>query len=389
MRYPVALPPPPLSAAARQAISDLRGLLRAANDPALLPPAAIDTDEAAREWAGPVAAKVAALRAKTAAGLAAAQQGQQRVDAGGDGAWRLVDDAFLKLEAELAGSSALKVRLSEGRRSMAAKAERVVQECVSVDVHTTGGKGVAALSPAGVKRLKDELPLWIVGWSDYAQQAYEVDLHRLVDRLWSGREGELPVPRPRFAPLPQAAPPPPPDFPTITQQLDLDGFGGVLQRARGLLYGAMSVGVLFGLRPTGGAGGASPLVTAGMVAAGLAAVAYGFVQHRNEQAARIERFEGEVARRAEQAVKAVLTTWYDRQNDKLLEHFAGAMHDRRAALVRWYAVEVAPRKARAEADAADRRSAAEASRKQAVELERTLRELERAEAAFKALLGAA
>jgi hypothetical protein len=243
-----------------------------------------------------------------------------------------------------------------------------------------------ALSPAGLQRLKKELPLWIVGWADYAQGAYEVDLHRLVERLWEGREGALPVPRPRFAGLTPPAPPPPPEFPTVTQRLDLEGIGGVVKHARAVLYGAMSVGVIFGLRPSSGGG---PLVTVLMVLAAFAAVAFGYVQHRNEQAGRVERFEAEVAKRAEQAVKAVLSTWYDRQNDKLTEHYTAALHERRAELVRWYTTEAAPRKARAEADAAARRATAEASRKQAAELERQLRDLEKAEAALKALLEAA
>jgi hypothetical protein len=379
----------PLTPSARQALADLRGLLRAANDPAALPPTGLESDEAARAWAAPMSAKVASLRAKAAAGLHAAQQAQQRGEGGADPVWRLVDDAFQKLEAELAGSAALKARLAEGRRSMAAKAERVVQECVSVDVHTAGGAGEAALSAAGLQRLKVELPLWIVGWADYAQGAYEVDLHRLVERLWEGREGALPVPRPRFAALAPPAPPAPPEFPRVTQRLDLEGVGGVLKHARAGLYGLMSIGVLFGLRPTGGGGSASPLVTLGMLAAGVAAVAFGYVQHRNEQAARVERFEAEVSKRAELAVKAVLSTWYDRQNDKLTEHYTGALHDRRAELVRWYTTEAAPRKARAEADAAARRAAGEASRKQAADLERQLRDLEKAEVALKALLEAA
>lgn len=376
----------PLSPPVRAALTDLRTGLRAANDPALLPAMSIDTDEDARAWAAGVAPRLKALRAQTASALAAAQQAAAAEPAaGGDAGLRLAEEAFAKLEGELVAGTALKVRLAEGRRSMASKAERVVQEQLNVEVQRTGGKGVAALEAGGVARLREELPRWILAWADYAQQAYEVDTHRLIDRLWAGRDGDVAVPRPRFAPLSLPAAPPAPEFPTVTQSLDLEGLGGVLKHARAVLYGAMSLGVIFGLRPSSatGAGG-----TALMAAAAVAAFAFGYVQHRNEQAGRVERFEGEVARRAEQAVKAVLATWYDRQNDKLLEHYTNELHERRRALVQWYRVEVAPRKLRLDTDAADRKAKAEKARRDQAELERQVRELDKAEAALKPLLGA-
>jgi hypothetical protein len=129
-----------------------------------------------------------------------------------------------------------------------------------------------------------------------------------------------------------------------------------------------------------------------MVLATFAAVAFGYVQHRNERAGRVERYEAEVAKRAEQAVKAVKAvrrTLKDRQNHKLTDHYTEALHERPAELVCWRAAEAAPRKTRAEAVAAARRAAAEASRKQATELERQVRDRDNPESALKALLEAA
>ena len=95
-------------------------------------------------------------------------------------------------------------------------------------------------------------------------------------------------------------------------------------------------------------------------------------------AARIERFEADVGKRAEQAVKSVLMTWYDRQNDKLLEHCTVQLHERRRQLVEWYCAEVAPVRARDAAAAAQRKLAAEAARRQVADLERQSRDLSRA-----------
>jgi len=171
----------------------------------------------------------------------------------------------------------------------------------------------------------------------------------------------------------------------VSQTLDLEGLGGVLKHARALLYGAMSLGVIFGLRPSSATEPSTKLL---MGMAAVAAFAFGYVQHRNEQAGRVERFESDVAKRAEQAVKSVLNTWFDRQNDKLLEHYTAELHERRRALVQWYRVEVSPRRARLELDAGERRAKAEAARRQSSELERLLRDLEKAEASVKSLRGA-
>jgi hypothetical protein len=371
-----------LSPPVREALRELGSSLRGLGDPTLLAPATLDTDAAARAWAAGVAPRLRALAQRRAAEKAQAEAAAAPEPPGAVDPWKAVDDAFVKLEAEMVGSPALKARLAEGRRSMASKAERVVQEHLSARVELVGARASAGLDPEGVRALQDALPGWVLGWAEYTAGAYAVDWHRLVDRLWTGKDGELPVPRPPVAPLALPGRPEAPAFPTVHQTLDLEGLGGVLKHARSVLYGMMSLGVVFGLRA---GSGVSPLVLGALA---LGAAGLGYVQHRAERASRIERFEAEVARRAEAAVKAVLSAWYDRQNDKLLEHFTAELHERRAALIAWHRAEVAPRRARDERAAAARRAAVEAARKQLAELERGQRELDRAQAALRPLLEA-
>ena len=373
----------PASPAVRDALRELASSLRPLNDPSLIPPAQLDSDAEARAWAAPVAAKLRAQQMQHAGQMARVQQVLAAAEAPpAPDLWRAVDDAVAKIEAELAGSPALKARLAEGRRSMAAKAERVVQEHLSVQVELVGERASAGLDPEGLRALQAALPGWVLGWADFTRGAYAVDWHRLLDRLWMGKDGELPVPRPQLAELSLPPLPPAPDFPTVHQTLDLEGIGGLLKHARSGLYGLMSLGAIVGLRS--GAG----VHPGALVALALGAAALGYVQHRNERSARVERFEAEVARRAEQAVKAVLTTWYDRQADKLLEHFTAELHERRAAVMAWHRAEVAPRRARDLAAAAARKAQVDAARGHKAELDRIGRDLDRAAAAMKALQGA-
>ena len=385
-----------LSPAVRAAAGDLRSAGRALQAPELVPPAGLESDEAARTWAGSAAELLQRRRAEHHAALDRARDRSTRDAAGDrDDPWRQVDDAFQKLEAEFTSSSAIKARLAEGRRSMSSKAERVVQENLSARVTLTGNRAEAALDAEGVSTLQDALPRWILGWSEYSQGAYEVDLHRMMDRLWLTRDGPLPVPRPTFPALPAPPLARAPDFPTVSQTIDLEGIGGVVKHARSVLYGVMSIGVLSSLhsRMAGSAGAGEPLMSDGwakllIAVAAVAAVAFGYVQHRAEQSARIERFEGEVGKRAEQAVKSVLSTWYARQNDKLLEHCTAQLHERRRLLVQWYQNDVAPLRARDEAARARRKQEAEDARRTLSALERQTRDLDRAAAAMNKLLEA-
>jgi hypothetical protein len=385
-----------LTPAVRAAAGDLRSAGRALQAPELVPPTGFESDEALTAWARTAAERLKRRRTQQRTAIAQARA-TATTDAlsGRHDPWRRVDDAFQKLEAEFTSSSALKARLAEGRRSMSSKAERVVQENLSARVTLTGNRAEAALDPEGVSTLQDALPRWVLGWADYSQRAYEVDLHRMMDRLWLTREGSLPVPRPTFPALPAPPLPQAPAFPTVSQTIDLEGIGGVVKHARSVLYGVMSIGVLSSLhgRMAGSAGGGEPLMSDGaakllIAVAAVAAVAFGYVQYRAEQSARIERFEGDVGKRAEQAVKSVLSTWYARQNDKLLEHCTAQLHERRRALVQWYQDEVAPLRARDEAERAQEKRVAEDARRQLSDLERQTRDLDRAAAAMKKLLEA-
>ncbi len=336
------------SPALKDTLRTLATAARAMGKADLIPPASLRDDEAIRAWVTEHAdafkkarrahaRELAICEAKVAAGKAAR-------DGGNVAAWRALDDAVSKLEGELTSMSSLKARLAEGRRSMTAKAARVVEEHLNVSAEVVGGKIEGSLEPAGVQRLQAELPQWVLGWADYGYKAYAVDLHRITERLWLRRSGALPVPAPAIAPLELPDAPRAPEFPTITQTADLEGMGGIFKHARSILYGVMSMAFLFGLR----SGDNQKYFFMAMPFVAIGAAIYGYMQHQSERGARVERFEADVSRRAEQAVKDVLRTWYDRQADKILDHAVAQLHQRRATLVQWYQTEVLPAKQRAE-----------------------------------------
>jgi hypothetical protein len=223
----------------------------------------------------------------------------------------------------------------------------------------------------------------VLGWADYGYQAYAVDLHRITERLWLRRGGALPVPAPTIVPLELPAAPRPPEFPTITQTADLEGMGGIFKHARSILYGVMSMAFLFGLR----SGDNQQYFLMAMPFVAIGAAIYGYIQHQSERAARVERFETDVARRAEQAVKDVLRTWYDRQADKILDHAVAQLHQRRATLVHWYQTQVLPAKQRAEQTTRNAQDEASKAQSQLGVLQRRKADHAKAKAALAAVLG--
>lgn len=375
------------STSLKDALRHLAAAARAIGEANLIPPVSLRDDDAIRAWAQERAdtfkqarrahaRELAICEAKVAAGRAAR--------GGGDvAAWRALDDAVNKLEGELNSLSNLKARLAEGRRSMTAKAARVVEEHLNVSAEVVGGRVEGALEPAGVKRLQSELPQWVLGWADYGYKAYAVDLHRITERLWLRRDGTLPVPAPVIAPLELPAAPQAPEFPTITHTADLEGMGGIFKHARSILYGVLSVAFLFGLR----SGDNQQYFYMALPFVLFGAAIYGYMQHQSERGARIERFETDVSRRAEQAVKDVLRTWYDRQADKILDHAVAQLHQRRATLVQWYQREVSPAKQRAEQATKTAQEEAAKAQSQLGTLQRQKTDHQKAKAALVTILG--
>jgi hypothetical protein len=179
------------------------------------------------------------------------------------------------------------------------------------------------------------------------------------------------------------AAPRPPDFPTITQTADLEGMGGIFKHARSTLYGVMSMAFLFGLR----SGDNQKYFFMAMPFVAIGAAIYGYMQHQSERGARVERFESDVSRRAEQAVKDVLRTWYDRQADKILDHAVAQLHQRRVILVQWYQKEVLPAKQRAEQATKTAQDEASKAQSQLGMLQRQKTDHAKAKAALAAVLG--
>ena len=377
-------PSPVLKDALRTLGTAARGMGKAD----LIPPVSLRDDEAIRAWITANADAFKQARRTHARELlvceAKVTAGRSARDGSHVAAWQALDDAVNRLEGELNSMSSLKARLAEGRRSMTAKASRTVEENLNVRTAVVGGKVEGSLEPAGVQALQAELPRWVLAWADYSYKSYAVDLHRITERLWLPRTGTLPVPAPTIAPLALPAPPRAPEFPTISQTADLEGMGGVLKHARTMLYAAMSLAMMFGLRTNEEY---ETLFQGFMFVVLVFAILYGVQQYKADKAARIERFETDVSRRAEQAVKDVLRTWYDRQADQLLDHAVAQLHQRRATLVQWYQKEVLPAKQRAEQATNTAREEASKAQSQLGMLQRQKADHEKAKAAIASVLG--
>lgn len=358
-------------------LRELRGAAQALGRADLAPPADLSDAAAAAVWARSTAPAWIEARRENARSLARAEALLEAPVGEGD-PWRDLDEALRALEGELLRSATLRERIAEGRRSMSAKAEKVVQENLNPLVELRGGRLVAAMDPEGLQRLRAELPQWVAGWTAYSWQAWQVDLQRLVERLWSPTRGELPVPPPTMRPLELPAAPPPPDFPELTASADQPGVTGILRHARSALYGVMSLGFLFGLRGQSGESGMTPI----MIGAALAAVGYGYVQSRAERLQHRERLTSEIQRRAEQAVQSVLRTWYDRCNDRIQESASQQLHQRRAELVAWVRDEVEPRRLEAAQDRRRRQEEARKAREGLSKIQAAKREYERAKQAL-------
>lgn len=150
------------SLALKDALRTLSTAARAMGKADLIPPVSLRDDEAIRAWIAANADAFKQARRTHARELAVCEAkvaaGRSARDGGDVAAWRALDDAVNKLEGELISMSSLKARLAEGRRSMTAKAARVVEEHLNVQAEVVGGKVEGSLEPAGLQRLQAELP---------------------------------------------------------------------------------------------------------------------------------------------------------------------------------------------------------------------------------------
>ena len=196
---------PPLEDRQKRALRSYRDSLRRLDLPAALPGADIASFEALDAWlpGAKRALKSAHRAAQRDLAVAEAQiSAAPRAGAShGEAAWKALDDACRVLEQDLVRPGNLRGRLDEGRRSMMPKVEKMVQERLKPDVSVKSKRLVATLDAEGIHALREELPHWVQAWGQFVLDWLEVDLERQVQRLWSPREGDLPIPPPEFSPF--------------------------------------------------------------------------------------------------------------------------------------------------------------------------------------------
>ena len=225
---------------------------------------------------------------------------------------------------------------------MMPKVERLVHSRLQPLVKVEGRKIVATISPDGLAALREELPQWVSGWSNYAVSWLELDLRRESEIAWSRRDGDLPVGPPNVRPL---APPEITSeltFPEISIQRDAGGFAGVvLRNAKSVLYGVLSMTFLFGISRSSIPWWVYPI---GFFASVLVGVGMASEERRAER----KKLEAEIRQKAEQATWEATRTWLDRMADKLAESARDQLHQRRFELLTWWRREVEPLQKQAE-----------------------------------------
>ncbi|TNE90220.1 MAG: hypothetical protein EP330_09185 [Deltaproteobacteria bacterium] len=381
---------PELSANQRRAWRNLADSVRRYRLELAMPPSDPGTVEEVRSWLAPALPSVQDQVRDAAAELRQARARTTSMPrAGGDASWKALEDALRKVEQDLRSAPTLRMRLDEGRRSLMPKIEAVVHQHLEPQVSVKGKNLHARLHPKGLEALRAELPGWVAGWAEYTFQWVDHDLGRELELAWSPRELDLPVPPPALAPLVAPAIDSTIEFPDV--ELKRDGtkvWSGMARHARSLAYTLMSAAFLVGVqRPTmvseGDEGGSSInfVVVLGM----LGVLFYSWYVASDERRKNIERLEGELRQKAEQATRDAIRQWLDRWADKLQEHARDALLARRKELVQWYRQEVVARREVMRRQEAAEKAAAERARLELPKLQDNHRNLERAEAALQEL----
>ncbi|HJN73126.1 MAG TPA: hypothetical protein QGF58_04235 [Myxococcota bacterium] len=379
-----------LTPAQSRLLKTLTDTARRTGNTALTPPACKGVDDV-QEWIGGArkALKEAQLKEQQAQAIADAQLAAAQGRSGSEPDWKRLDDACRRVEQELTKPSTLRSRLDEGRRSMMPRVEKVIRERLDPEVLVVSGRLEASVNEEGIRLLKQELPKWVQAWGTYAYGWLDEDLARLIRREWSPREGNLPIRAPRFAPLQPPAIDGELDLPTVVLDQKESGLGsGMYKYGRTILYGFMSIGLLFGVNIRGGSSDAGAGTFLAAIVVFMAALAFGFVQTQNERRTQRDKLAEDVRKKAEQGVRESLRIWLDRSADKINEDAQRQLESRRGAFVAWYRKEVIPARDRRAKEHARHAAQAEDARKALPRIRDNKRDLGRVGEALDALAAA-
>lgn len=295
---------------------------------------------------------------------------QAGITATDDAAWKRLEEACRKIEQDIRNPPSLRTRLDEGRRSMMPKVERLVHSRLTPVIRQQGRKLVATVSEDGIQELRKELPEWVHGWSEYAFGWLDLDIQREIEVAWNRRDGDLPLPPPRFKPLQLPQIQSEIAFPDVSLNRDVGGLAfSVLRNARSIAYGALSCTFLFGIAK-------NDLPWWVFVIGFAAAMVIGWIMVTDERNDDRKKLEAEVRQRAEQATWDAARTWLDRMSDKLAESARDQLHQRRFELLTWWRREVDPKLKEAEQQASAARARAEQARMQLPRLQEQKRSIQ-------------
>jgi hypothetical protein len=354
----------------------------------LNPPVVISGPESLAGWLPGAKKALRTARKSTERDLAVAQariSANKKAGTGDAAAWKRLEEAVRRLEAELISPSTARQRMDEGKRSMMPRIEKVVQERLEPVVAEVGGQLVAELESGQLRNLEQELPSWIKAWSEYSFRWMEHDRAMLTAQLWKPRDGDLPVPAPGIRPFELPSFNASIEFPKISiERKAKGGVGSTLRHGRSAMYGLMSVAMLGGINLRGG-GEVGPAMVLSLVAVGGAAIGIGVAQARGERASEIQRLTENAQTKAQQAIRDTLKIWMDRCTDKIMQDLREQLATRRSELVDWYRSQVIPALERRQTASSSRGGEAEEARRRLPRLQERDKDIKRAVAALGAL----
>lgn len=297
-------------------------------------------------------------------------------------AFKRMDAACNKLESELRSPSSLRTRMDEGRRSMMPKVEALIQESLTPEIRRERGNMVASIAPEGLRALEAQLPQWVDGWGHYTCTWLDHDMQRSLEELWQPREGDLPLPPPRFEPLSPKVAHKALEIPTLTLQRDQLKLGsGMYRHGRSIIYGFMSLVFLISRF---GADSSAMLSGWGGILLGVVlvpcAIGFGYYQVLSERTKERARLSDDLSKKAELAVRDAVRTWLDRAADRLTEDIRSQLFGRRRTFVQWYRGQVGPALQRQASKAEARADQVTAARAELKELQNSKRNVERLKA---------
>lgn len=333
------------------ALSSFRSIARRINIAEIVPPIRFENLTEVESFLQKAAKILLQEREKSERRLAEIQQVLNNTSADDLRVWQEVDKACAKMEDLLRNPPTMKLRLDEGRRSLAANINKSLNNMLEAVVREEGtgdGEIIAEITPESLQKIEESLPSWALAWSEYSFYWVHSDLNRQIEVLWTPREGDLPFQPPQLQKFAL------PNLQQISSTFHVSNLqlrkpktgvlGGMYRHFRTILYGVMSVGFMFGFSRSSGDKEGFGMYSVVMILAALVAVTYGYFQSIADKETEKEKLREELLKKSERMLTDAIRYWFDRAGDKMTEYLREIAHQQRQDFVKWYRQTILPAK---------------------------------------------